>query len=171
MGSKNGAQPNGMVAQIKNTIAIPKAWVASGEIEWVDTGGRPCGYKFRQPLALANGLQPAGLFVEGYFKAATVPGAADKLSLSLFVHSRRVFGIDEDGFGGHYNSVGVGRRFYGQRVGFPHIHTVSDEAIEGYAEPIDRVSLEDYWKTFTNEMNIIGAPSFKLPIQQLGLTV
>lgn len=157
------------VADIRRMIATPKTWVASGEMAWVDSGGRPPGFTFRERLALPNGAQPASLFVECYFKTSGVPGCADKVSLALCFNHRRVFAVDENGPGGHFNSVGVGRAYFAQRVGFPHVHTASDDGIEGYAEPLEPTSLERHWEYFVSGAGIVGAPPFQLPTLQLGL--
>lgn len=160
-----------LIAEIRQMIALPKTWVASGEMTWVDAGGRPRGYKFRDRLALEDGSQPASLFVECYFKPSSMQGCPDKLSLSLFFNHHRVFGIDDNGPSGHVNHVGVGRSYFGQRVGHPHVHTVSDDSIYGYAEPLESMTFEGYWDYFVSTVGITGAPAFKLPILQLGLPV
>ena len=159
------------VAEIRRMIAAPKAWVASGPMTWVDAGGKPRGARFRERLALPDGSQPASLFVECYFKPTRIQGGADKLSLSLFFHQHRVFGVDEDGPSGHLNTVGVNRPYFGHRIGHPQVHTVSDDCIYGYAEPLEPMSLDGFWDYFVREAGITGAPPFKLPVQQLGLSV
>jgi hypothetical protein len=158
-----------VLADTRAMIATPKAWVASGEITWVEAGDSPPGFNARERLALPDGTQPAGLFVKCYFKPSIIPGCADKISIGLHVNHQRVFAIDENGPGGHLNEVGIGRPYYGQRVGFPHLHTVSDDAIYGYAEPIKQVSMEEYWDYFVRGAGVQGAPQFRLPIMQLGL--
>lgn len=158
-----------LVAEIRRMIALPKAWVAVGEMAWVDAGGRPRGFKFRERLALADGSQPASLFIDCYFKPSSIQGCADKLSLSLFFSHYRVLAIDENGPSGHINSVGLGRPYFGKRVGHPQLHTVSDDCIYGYAEPLEPMSFERYWDHFVSEAGITGAPPFQLPILQLGL--
>ncbi len=125
-----------LVQELKQIISTPKRWISTGEMPWVDAGGRPRGMKFREPLALGNGVQPATLFVQGYFKPTTLPGVDDKLSLSLFFKGHRIIGLDANGFSRHWNSVGIGRPHYQQLVGHPQLHTISDDAIYGYAEPI-----------------------------------
>jgi len=138
---------------------------------WVDAGGRPKGFRFRERLALPDGSQPATLFVDAYFKPSGIPGCPDKLSLSLCYLNYRIFAIDENGPTGHINVVGVGRPYYGQRVGHPQVHTVSDDCIYGYAEPLEPMALERYWDYFTESASIIDAPPFQLPTMQLGFPV
>lgn len=172
MTSRNSGLPDStVVAEIRRTIALPKSWVASGEIAWVDAGGRPRGFTFRERLALPDGSQPASLFVECYFKPSSIQGCADKLSRGLFFNHHRVFGVDENGPSGHLNIVGVGRPYFQKRVGHPQVHTVSDDCIYGYAEPLELMPLEDYWDYFISEAGIVGAPPFQLPTLQLGLPV
>lgn len=166
--SVKGPDPT-VLSAIRTMIATPKSWVASGEIAWVDAGGRPPGFTVRERLALPDGSQPAGLFVACYFKPSIIPGCADKVSMGLHVNHHRVFAIDVDGPGGHFNNVGVGRPHFGQRVGFPHLHTVSDDGIQGYAEPLAPMSLDGNWDHFLSGAGIIGAPPFQLPTLQLGL--
>jgi len=170
VGRGSGIPDPTAVAEIRQLIASPKAWVASGEMTWVDAGARPRGFKFRERLALADGSQPANLFVECYFKPSDFQGC-DKLSLGLFFNHSRVFALDENGPGGHFNGVGVGRQHYKGRVGFPHLHTVSDDSIDGYAEPLESMSFENYWDYFVSGAGITRAPSFQLPMLQLGLPV
>jgi hypothetical protein len=158
-----------VVSNIRSVIATPKTWVAAGEIEWVDAGGRPAGFNARERLALPDGSQPAGLFVKCYFKPSIVPGCADKVSIGLHVNHHRVFAIDENGPGGHLNEVGIGKPYFGRRIGFPHLHTVCDDAIEGYAEPIKQMLIEEFWDYFCTGAGIVCAPQFRLPTMQLGL--
>ncbi|MGH8118405.1 MAG: hypothetical protein ACREPJ_14085 [Rhodanobacteraceae bacterium] len=138
---------------------------------WVDAGGRPRGFKFRERLALPDGSQPASLFVECYFKPSSIQGSPDKLSLSLICNHHRVFAVDENGPFNHRNEIGVGRPYFGKLVGHPQVHTVSDDGIEGYAEPLERTSFEGYWHYFIAGAGITGAPPFRLPMLQLGLPV
>lgn len=159
------------VAEIRRMIAIPKGWVASGEMTWVDAGGRPRGSTFRERLALPDGSQPATLFIECYYKPSGIPGGTDKLSLGLFYARNRVFAIDENGPSNHVNTVGVGRPYFGMRIGHPQLHTVSDDCIYGYAEPMEPMPLEGYWEYFVREARIAGAPAFRLPATQLGLSL
>lgn len=160
-----------LVAEIRRVIDTSKAWVATGEMVWVDAGGRPKGFRFRERLVLLNGTQPATLFVDAYYKTSGVQGCSDKLSLSLCYLHHRIFAVDENGPSRHMNVVGVGRQYYGQQVGHPQVHTVSDDCIYGYAEPLQPMSFEDYWSYFVNSASITGAPPFRLPTQQLGLPV
>lgn len=169
-GGSRSSQPDAaFVASLRSIIALPKRWVATGEMAWVNAGGKPRGFKLRERLALPDGSQPATLFVECYFKPAGVQGSADKLSISLFFNRHRVFAIDEDGPSSHVNDVGIGRPYFGKRIGHPHLHTVSDDCIYGYAEEIESTSYERYWDYFSTEAKIANTPPFQLPTQQLGL--
>ena len=172
MAGKNSDMPDPtLVAEIRRTISLPKAWVASREMPWVDAGGRPQGFKCRERLALPDGSQPANLFVECYFKPSGVQGCPDKLSLSLFYHNVRVLGLDENGPSGHVNVVGSGRPYFRSRIGHLQLHTVSDDGLYGYAAPLEPMSLDLYWCYFITAAGITGAPPFRLPTQQLGLYV
>lgn len=167
----SGMPDSAVVAEIRRMISLPKTWVASGEMTWVDAGGRPRGFKCRERLALPDGSQPAHLFVDCYFKPSGIQGCPDKLSLSLCFNRYRVLAVDENGPSGHINVVGSGRPYFGKRVGHPQLHTVSDDAIYGYAEPLEQMSLERYWDYFVSKAGITGAPPFHLPTLQLGLLV
>ncbi len=164
--ARNAPPDPDQVLQLKEMVQIPKGWISSGAIPWVDAGGRPKGWKFREHLALQGRIQPATLFLEGYFKPASVPGAADKLSLSLFYKNVRILGIDADGDSCHRNSVGIGRPLYQQIVGHPHLHTISDDALYGYAESIPENEPAGYWAQFLDLASINGAPQFNLPPAQ-----
>lgn len=170
-GKTSGAPEPSLVAEIRRVIATPKTWVAGGEMAWVDAGGRPKGHTFRERLSLPDGSQPATLFVDAYFKPSGIQGCPDKLSLSLCYLRHRVFAVDENGPSGHVNIVGVGRPYYGQRVGHPQVHTVSDDCICGYAEPLESMPFERYWDYFVDAAGITGAPPFQLPTLQLGFPV
>lgn len=164
--ARNAPPDQGQVLQLTGMVQLPKGWISVGAIPWVDAGGRPKGWKFREHLALDGGIQPATLFLEGYFKPASVPGAEDKLSLSLFYKNIRILGIDADGISCHRNSVGAGRPFYQQLVGHPHLHSISDDALYGYAEPIPVNDPAGYWTQFLELASVVGAPQFNLPPAQ-----
>lgn len=106
MGNHIAPDPH-LIEELRGVVLLNKSWVSGGEIAWVDAGGKPKGYKFREHLALAGGLQPATLFVEGYYKPSDIPGGRDKLSFCLFYKNKRILGIDDDGVSRHRNSVGV----------------------------------------------------------------
>lgn len=172
MAGKNSGIPDPtLVAELRRVVSLQKAWVASAEMTWVDAGGRPRGFRSRDRLALPDGSQPASLFVQCYFKPSGVQGCPDKLSISLFFKHHRVLAVDENGPSGHLNVVGQGRPYFGKRVGHPQLHTISDDAIDGYAEPLESMSLERYWDYFVSKAGITGAPPFRLPTLQLGLPV
>lgn len=156
--------------RFRNAVAAPKIWVAGNEIGWVLNGsGPPPGHKFRAPLAfkIEPNVQPLDLFLAGYFKDSTFPGVPPKISVGLFFSGHRVVGIDDDGPGCHYNSVGEGMPHYLKEVGFPHLHRIVDDAIYGYAEPLESVSTEELWTTFLGLANIEEAPLFQHPAGQL----
>lgn len=164
-----GRKPDAaLVAELRKMLEAPKRWASSGPIRWVDAGGRPRGYKFREGL-LIDDVQVSGLYVEGYWKVALRPAVPDKLSLSVFYRGFRILGIDENGPSRHVNTCGISRPYYGKRVEHPQMHSVSDDQIYGYAEPLLRLSLADYWLHFLTASNIGNAPSFTLPPAQLGL--
>jgi len=164
--ARSAAPLQEQVREFREIIALPKRWLSTGELPWVDTGGKPKGFTFREHLALEGGLQPATLFVDGYFKPSTVEGARDKLSLCLFYKNSRILGIDDDGPSRHRNVVGQGRRFYQQTVNHPHLHTVSDDSIDGYAEPLPESSFDMFWSQFLDMASIDGGPKFSLPPAQ-----
>jgi len=160
-----------VIADIRAMVDAPKFWVSGPEMAWVDAGGRPRGFACRERLALEDGTMPAGLFVQCYFKPTHVPGNRDKLSIGLIYNGHRVYGIDDNGPSGHFNLVGIGRPHFGQRVGHPQVHTVSDDGIDVYAEPLPVATFDVYWVRFLLTTNIRNAPPFRLPTQQLGLPV
>lgn len=155
-----------LVDELRGVLLLPKRWISLGEIPWVDAGGRPKGYKFREHLALDGGLQPATLYMDGYYKESTIEGSNDKLSLCLFYKNKRILGIDDDGPSRHRNEVGVGRPYFQQTINHPHIHTISDDSFDGYAEPIQPGSQADFWALFLAQAAISGAPPFGLPPEQ-----
>lgn len=160
-----------LIDDLRRIVSIEKSWISSGPMVWVDAGGRPKGFKLREHLALHGGLQPATLFVDLYLKHSSIPGASDKLSISLFYRNFRVLGIDENWPSRHFNEVGIGRPYFKRAVDHPHLHTVCDDGIEGYAEPISSAHLSSYWQQFVSMTNIVGAPEFTEPTTQLDLQI
>lgn len=149
------------IAIAREAVATPKHWNGGRFIPWRDAAGKPKGLEFRAALTV-DAVQPQGLFVSGYFKPTAIPGIRDKLSFSL-VYGGRVFGVDDNGPSRHRNDVGAGRPLYGQIVDHPQIHTISDDGIEGYAEPLPIMPAPDLWALFITEARILGAPEFTLP--------
>lgn len=153
------------IAAALQTAAAPKAWAGPMTVPWRDAAGKPKGYSFRTALTIGD-IQPAGLFVVGYFKADGIGAIRDKLSLSLIHNGARLVGLDDGGMAGHRNHTGVGRPFYMGRVGVPHLHMISNDAIEGYAEPIEIAPPEDLWTLFLRHATIANAPPLGLPVIQ-----
>lgn len=153
------------IAAALQLVATPKVWAGPTVVPWHDATGKPKGHAFRAALTI-GGIQPAGLFVMGYFKADDVGATRDKLSLSLVHNGSRLVGLDEGGMACHRNHTGIGRPFYGHRVGVPHLHTISNDAIEGYAEPIELAPPEDLWTLFLQHSTIANAPPLGLPVVQ-----
>lgn len=156
--------------RLRQAVSAPKIWVAGAEIGWVLNGaGPPPGHKFRAPLAFEEkpDVQPADLFVSGYYKDSTIPGVPSKLSLGLVYSGKRVIGIDDGGPSCHYNHVGQGMPHFQQEVGHPQLHTIVDDAIYGYAEPLEPGTPTSFWDLFLKLANIEGAPGFTLPEGQL----
>lgn len=158
------------LAAVRDIIEAPKQWVGHS-VRWVANGRSKPGYKFQNALSLNDGLHPAGLFVYGYFKQAGVPGAQDKLYLSMRYMDARVVGLDDNGPSTHRNDVGRSLPYYRQRIDHPHSHRICDDALEGYAEPEPRREVAEMWSTFLQRCNIIDAPQLVLPIVQLTLPV
>src|SRR5690606_8637106 len=98
-----------------------------------------------------------------------IAGTTDKLSLTLVFQGVRVLGIDAGDMSGHRNTVGIGRPYHGQRIGCPHVHTVSDDAAYGYAEPLPSTPLPGLWTDFMLRAKIDGAPPLVLPTYQMDL--
>jgi len=104
-----------------------------------------------------------GLFVQLEYKAGRFAGAPERLYFGLFVQSSRSFAVDEGGFTRHRNKVGIGRPFYQETIGHPHMHIPVLEASYGYAEPMGREPAEQLWQIFLQRANIHDAPVFNLP--------
>jgi len=152
------------IARARQIVAQPKQWAGPDAVPWRAALAKRKGFEFTAALTI-DAIQPEGLFVKGYFKADGIGRVRDKLSLSL-VHGARLVGLDEGGMNMHRSHVGVGRPYHGLRVGVPHLHTISDDAIEGYAEPIEVAPLEELWELFLRHANIILAPKLSLPVIQ-----
>lgn len=160
--------------KIRLAVREPKIWVAGDEIGWVLNGaGPPPGYKFRAPLSFkaSPGVQSAELFISGYYKESSIPGVAPKLSFGLFYQGYRVLGIDDGPPSSHFNKVGEGLPYYQMQVGHPQLHLVADDAVYGYAEPLENGSPQSFWELFLTHSSISNAPEFKLPEVQLELDV
>lgn len=154
------------IAAARALIAQPKRWVAAGEMRWRENGGQPPGHKLIAVLETASGYQPAGLFVDIYYKPARPSWGRDKLSFTLRFNGQRILGIDDGTVGSHTNHIGAGRPLYRETIGFPHLHTVSDDGVYGYAEPLEFVSRDALWLEFVTRANIVDAPGLTLPTVQ-----
>lgn len=145
-------------------IALEKHWTAGPFIEWVQSSlhNWPNTYKHRSILRVGDRLEE-GLFVQLEYKEGTIGEVPERLYFGLHVGGARSLAIDEDGVTGHTNTVGLGRPFYKQRVGHPHVHLPVQEASYGYAEPIMRAPVEELWQQFLQRANIMGAPKLNLP--------
>lgn len=149
-------------------IDTPKFWLPNSEFAWAQTSVKkfPSSYKLRLGLEVETSggrIEPEGLFIECFFKKSFIDLIPDTLYMSLLVQNARVFGIDENGPGGHINRVGLGMPFYQQQVNHPHMHIPADESSYGYAEPISRQPIKELWNLFLKQANIYEAPSIILP--------
>lgn len=158
------------IAELREMVAQPKLWVAGTSIAWTDAAGKPGRYEFRAALEV-DGTQPEGLFLNVFFAPARIPGSLEKLSLTLIYNGTRILGLDAGDLSGHHNRAGVGRPYYGQWVGCPHLHTISDDSPDGYAEPIADAPYDQLWTHFMLHAKIEGAPSYARPIYQMGMTL
>lgn len=145
-------------------IAQVKRWTGGPSIEWNQSSFHnwPQTFKHRSALAVGDRFEE-GLFVQLEYKGGTIGEVPERLYFGLHIGGARALAIDEDGVTGHMNSVGLGRPYYKQRIGHPHIHLPVQEASYGYAEPIDRQSVDVLWQQFLQRANIIGAPTLNLP--------
>lgn len=156
------------IEQARGLLGETKVWVG-GAVRWVPTGKKLPGMKFRNSIELPLGVQLAGLFVEGYFKQSRVPSAPDKLYFNLFFRNQRIHALHDNGPTRHLNEVGMKELYYMQRVDHPHRHRICDDAMEGYAEPFERMEASKMWTTFLAECRILHAPDLSLPAIQLSL--
>ncbi len=145
-------------------IELEKHWTAGPVIEWVQSSLHhwPHTYKHRSILQVGDRMEE-GLFVQLEYKGGTVGDIPERLYFGLHVGGARTLAIDEDGVTGHTNTVGLGRPFYKQRIGHPHIHLPVQEASYGYAEPLERQPVDVLWNQFLQRANIVGAPPLNLP--------
>jgi len=145
-------------------LELEKQWGGNQKIQWIAKSQRkfPSGYDSRIAV-IANNVFAEGLFVELYFKEATLPGVPDKFNASLMHRSTRICGLDTGAFAGHTNTVGKNREHYQETVGMPHLHTPSEDAVYGYAEPLPNLSLEELWEIFLEKAKIKDAPKLTLP--------
>lgn len=147
-----------------SAINQPKYWGGGKRISWIEQGqqGYPHCHKARVTLMI-NGLIQEGYFVDLMHKASLLEGVPDKVSFSLIVNGARVLGLDENGPTQHLNTAGQGLPFFRQIVDHPHMHVPAEDQTPGYAEPLDRVSIEELWHLFCARANIFSAPPFNYP--------
>ena len=156
------------IAELRNMVAQPKVWVAGEVIAWSDAPGKPGKFEYRAALEV-DGTQPESLLFRAFFAPTRIPGAPDKLSLTLLFSGARILGLDEGDLSGHRNDFGAGRPYFGQKIGCPHLHTISDDSLDGYAEPLAPASHGRLWTQFMLHAKIEGAPGYAAPIYQLDL--
>lgn len=116
-------------------------------------------------------INPATLFVQMYFKYSSIPAVPHKLSVTLCYRNHRILAIDDNGPSRHFNAVGVGRPFFQRYVDHPQLHTLSDDAIDGYAAPIAAAEPDAHWLDFCLRANIVGAPPFRYPPAQMEMLI
>lgn len=56
--ARNAPPDQDQVLQLTGMVQLPKGWISVGAIPWVDAGGRPKGWKFREHLALEGAFNP-----------------------------------------------------------------------------------------------------------------
>lgn len=151
----------------KRFLSARKVWTAGHSVPWREQRANswPSSIAFRVNPSI-EGASSEEVFIEGRYAASRVAGARDKLSLNLICRGARILAIDDGTGAGHLNKVGKGLPFFMKCVGFPHLHVLTTETVEGYAEPLDEVPPDELWVLFVNRANIIGAPPFSLPPNQ-----
>lgn len=92
-------------------------------------------------------------------------------SFSLFYNNQRIYAIDKvANYANHFNSSGVGRPLYQQKIQGTHEHTWSIDG-DGYAEPIQLgvdASHKDYWSNFAFKTNISLSTDYRHPLDEAG---
>lgn len=117
-----------------------------------------------------NGTVPEGARIILQYRPA-VGAALAKYSCGLLYRTERVYAIDFNPDGQHTNKVGLGRPYYGKRIGpGTHEHTWSEDG-EGYAEPIqDFAEFALMFAHFCTKTTLHVEGGFKPPpSQQLSL--
>jgi len=156
-----------------NFLALDKRW-RSSEFPWKskDKNRRPPTFECKFVLHGPEGVME-DVFVNLRYKESVLPGVPDTFNASLFFRLQRIVSLDENGARGHTNRVGVGRPYFGMRIGHPHLHQpVQDCTDSGYAEPINAKTTQERWEIFLKKSGISGAPELELPVKsaQMGFS-
>lgn len=157
---------------VAQCIAAPKAWAASQDMRslWRQLSFKrfPAPWFFRVSPEIA-GVAVEGVHLDVYLKRSSILGNRPKISFSLMVNTVRAIGYDDNGPAGEHRNLFIdGLPHSGRAIGFPHVNMAVAQALEGYAEPLDVMPAEDLWLHFLARANILGAPSFMFPAEQMG---
>ncbi len=159
------------IAAIDQCVQLLKDWNSTISIEEMWTTetakGFPKPYAFRATLAIQS-VALEGVFVDCYFKKSNIFGERDKVSMTLCVNQQRALSIDDGPAAAHTNVIGDGLPYFQKTIGMPHMHRLVDGQ-DGYAEPLDPQDNQSLWMLFTGAANILDAPAFSVPPDQLEL--
>lgn len=132
------------------------SWVQESKKKW------PHSYYSRVGL-LVDGAFPEGVRVELFYKESVIAGVPNTTYINFVYLGAVVFAIHDGGAARHVNRVGKGMKFYHEMIGHPHKHIPVPEASYGYAEPIERLPIDEFWYLFKQEANIMGDVKFNYP--------
>lgn len=162
------------IEAIEHCVSMVKEWNSTRRMKdlWFTEKRRgfPRPYQFRTTVKIESEILE-GAFVECYYKKSKVPGERDKVSMALCVNEKRAVAVDIGPRNAtHTNTIGKGRPHYQQTIGMPHIHFLVD-GDDGYAEPLEDQEENALWAVFIRESNVIKAPDFEPPTDQLEMAV
>lgn len=153
-------------------IAQPKEWTRSLVMQklWLPVAGGRIPSLFGFSVALeVQGMARRGWQVRASYQRSTRGFHPDNFGASLFIDNARVLAFDSGKPSRHRNKVGVGERYYQQKVDHPHWHRPVPEASHGYTEPLDpALTQAQLWRLFLERANIQGAPEFQPPPWEQG---
>jgi hypothetical protein len=150
-----------LIKDWNSTISIEEMWATES------VRGFPKPYTFRATLAVQS-VALESVFVDCYFKKSRIPGERDKVSMTLCVNQQRALSIDDGPPATHTNVIGEGLPHFQKTIGMPHMHRLVNGQ-DGYAEPLPTQDNRSLWVLFTDTANILGAPHFSVPPDQLEL--
>jgi hypothetical protein len=171
--ARKGALTPEQISVIEQCMQMLKDWNSPLSIDemWKTESakGFPRPYSFRATLA-HNSVAIEGVFVDCYFKKSKVHGERDKVSMTLCINDQRALSIDDGPPASHTNVIGVGLPHYMKTIGMPHMHRLVDGR-DGYAEPLDEQTSQRLWVLFVSAGNILQAPPFFVPPDQLEFAI
>ena len=152
--------------QVDEILKINKGLVKP--IYWEEKNGNytPQILTYYSAMDMDNQSILEGVLIRCKWMPSPIPDIKAKYDFAIFLGQHRVYALDFHWLSGHKNKIGRGLPFYNENLRGPHRHLWAESSY-GYAEPLEppilELNMEDHWKLFCDEANIIRNNDFSSP--------